>query len=564
MISRILVALVLALAYTSVALAATGQLTAGTTSANQKCLEVVGTAPGNGAQVQLNTCSATSSASQTWQFISGTVAGKTLLRTTNNLCLDVPDGVAANNKDVQVWTCSKGSTNQFFARDGNVIRWNGSNYCLNMPKGVSSGFASGLKIQLYTCNTASNNQRILGPGSATVVTSTTSAAKTTSSSKASMCTRKSTTTSFQPTSTSKTSSKMTASSTSTKTTASSTSTKSTSTSTSTRSSSTSTRSSSTSTRSTTSATSTRSSTTTSRSTTSTASAAPTSSTSTRTTSTSTTSTTSTFVPQTTKATTALTDIFNPAAKRMLAWGFDDRYASGIGSGAKISSYHHWELGVVTQMPAKNAYIPTYWGSTKSDYWQSVTAQFGNSIPAAIAGFNEPDVTSQANMSPAAAAQLYYDAIYVPYGSKGANMISPAVAWDVYTWLPAFMSAYQGMGGRIDAMGYHIYLGLNNNTDAAVAEVKKRVNYLYKLYGKKIVLSEIGLTSAGGGTDEQIADFVQKVGNFLDNSDAILAWALSAVFARGSGWDGYLNGNMSFYWQNKTLTPLANQYMTAVF
>lgn len=250
---------------------------------------------------------------------------------------------------------------------------------------------------------------------------------------------------------------------------------------------------------------------------------------------------------------------------MLAWGFDDRYAAGIGSGVKISSYHHWELGVVTQMPAKNVYIPTYWGATKTSYWQAVTSTWGNdTIPPAIAGFNEPDVTTQANMTPADAAQLYYDAIYVPYGSKGANMISPAVAYDVYRWLPQFMANYTALGGRIDAMGYHIYLGLNNDTDAAVAEVKKRVNYLYKLYGKKIVLSEIGLTSAGGGTDEQIADFINKVGYFLDNSPAILAWALSAVFARGAGWDGYLNSNMSFFWANKTLTPIANQYMTNLY
>lgn len=220
--------------------------------------------------------------------------------------------------------------------------------------------------------------------------------------------------------------------------------------------------------------------------------------------------------------------------------------------------------MVKQMPAKNTYLPTFWGPTKSSYWDTVRAAFGTQMPPVILGFNEPDVTGQANMTPAAAAQLMYDALWVPYGSRGANLVSPAIAWDVNKWLVPFMKAYTNLGGQVDAIGYHIYLDLNNNTDAAVAEVEKRINTLYALFGKKIVLSELGLTQAGGGTDEQINDFVQKVGKFLDNSDAILGWALSAVFARGNGWDSYLNSNVSFYYSNNTLTPLALSYMSEAY
>lgn len=58
----------------------------------------------------------------------------------------------------------------------------------------------------------------------------------------------------------------------------------------------------------------------------------------------------------------------------------------------------------------------------------------------------------------------------------------------------------------------------------------------------------------------MVDFVTKAAAFLDNSPLILAWALSAVFAYGAGWDTYLNSNLAFFNTNGTLRDLAYQFM----
>lgn len=144
------------------------------------------------------------------------------------------------------------------------------------------------------------------------------------------------------------------------------------------------------------------------------------------------------------------------------------------------------------------------------------------------------------------------------------MVSPAIAWNVNGWLKPFLTQCAQLGCGIDAIGMHFYVDINNNTDAAVSYIRTTVESVYARFGLPLVLGEVGLTQKGGGTDEQIADFVQKVGNYLDNSGAVLAWGLSAVFAKGAGWDGYLNSNMAFFWPNNTLTDLATMYMYNTF
>lgn len=216
------------------------------------------------------------------------------------------------------------------------------------------------------------------------------------------------------------------------------------------------------------------------------------------------------------------------------------------------------------MNSKVAYIPTYWGHSKNSSWAAVKAELGNTVPVAVAGFNEPDVASQANMDPATAAYSFYKNIDLAYGRRGANTITPAIAWNIDGWLVPFMNKCKSLGCEIDAIGLHIYLDLNGDVDAAVAEIKSRVNKVYNKTGKPIVLSELGLTSKGGGSSAQIADFVAKASAYLDNSPLVAAWALSAVFAYGAGWDNYLNSNMAFFNSDGSMRDLAYKYMSTSY
>jgi hypothetical protein len=220
---------------------------------------------------------------------------------------------------------------------------------------------------------------------------------------------------------------------------------------------------------------------------------------------------------------------------MLAYGYDSTVAASIGIGPMISSYHHWEDNIITQMPAKDTFIPTYWGITKNASWAAVKATLGTKIPPVVMSFNEPDISTQANMDPAVAAWVFYNEITIPFGKKGSNVVSPAIVWNLNGWLVPFMNRCNQLGCNIDAVGQHIYVGINGDVNAAIASAKKQITAVYAAFGKPIIISEIGLTAAGGGTSAQILAFVQGIGSWLDDTDYVLAWALSAVFSKGNGW-----------------------------
>ena len=102
--------------------------------------------------------------------------------------------------------------------------------------------------------------------------------------------------------------------------------------------------------------------------------------------------------------------------------------------------------------------------------------------------NEPNLTSQANMTPQQAAQLWpqYEAIS---RQTGVKIVGPAITWGTMTgyqdpvaWLDAFYAAYQaannGNNPQIDYLAFHWYdYGLGSQLDRLVK------------YGKSIWVTE---------------------------------------------------------------------------
>src|SRR5579864_3196271 len=137
----------------------------------------------------------------------------------------------------------------------------------------------------------------------------------------------------------------------------------------------------------------------------------------------------------------------------------------------VSWWYNWS-------PAPNASAPTDY-STR--YGMDVYPMIwnGNFDSAKVVAFfkanpnikymlvlNEPNLTSQANMTPQQAAQLWpqYEAISAQTGVK---IVGPAITWgtmpgyqDPITWLDAFYAAYQSANGgrnpQIDYLAFHWY------------------------------------------------------------------------------------------------------------
>jgi len=168
-----------------------------------------------------------------------------------------------------------------------------------------------------------------------------------------------------------------------------------------------------------------------------------------------------------------------SAKRGVAYDLaDPNDMAALAPG--VTWWYNWS-------PNPNAAVP-------SDYATKYNMEFvpmlwnGNFNAAAVVAFyqanpnvkymlvlNEPNITTQANMTPQAAALLWpqYEAISAQTGVK---IVGPAMTWGTMTgyqdpvaWLDAFYAAYQtannGRSPQIDYLAFHWYdYGLSDQLD----------------------------------------------------------------------------------------------------
>jgi hypothetical protein len=148
--------------------------------------------------------------------------------------------------------------------------------------------------------------------------------------------------------------------------------------------------------------------------------------------------------------------------------------------AGVSWWYNWSLTPSTSLPADAAarygmdFYPMLWNGNFN----------GTNVEAFLIAhpeihyllvLNEPNLTSQSNLTPQAAAQLWprYEAVSAHTGVK---IVGPAITWgtmagyqDPVAWLDAFYAAYRSANGnrspQIDYLAFHWYdYGLGGQLD----------------------------------------------------------------------------------------------------
>jgi hypothetical protein len=164
---------------------------------------------------------------------------------------------------------------------------------------------------------------------------------------------------------------------------------------------------------------------------------------------------------------------------------------------------------------------------------SVTAQALSQAKAAgpyLLGFNEPDLSSQSNMTVDSALSLWPQ-----LESTGSTLGSPAVASGGATaggWLDRFMSGAAAKGYRVDFITLHWY-GSDFTTMNAVNQLQTYIQAVYDRYHKPIWLTEFALIKfAGGGsvypTQDQQAAFVSASAQMLAGLSFVQRYAWFAL------------------------------------
>ena len=220
---------------------------------------------------------------------------------------------------------------------------------------------------------------------------------------------------------------------------------------------------------------------------------------------------------------------NPPAtssrKGVSAWSFHGVDTALKQSGA--SWYYTWSSGHNgIDTPSGAEFVPMIWGP------HSVTANTLNQAKAnghSLLGFNEPDMSSQSNMSVDDALRLWPQ-----LQATGMTLGSPAVAWggaDAGGWLDRFMSGAKTKGYRVDFITLHWY-GADFRTANAVSQLKSYIQAVYQRYHKPIWLTEFALIDFSGGTQvasqAQQAAFVTASTRMLDGLSYLKRYAWFAL------------------------------------
>jgi hypothetical protein len=154
-----------------------------------------------------------------------------------------------------------------------------------------------------------------------------------------------------------------------------------------------------------------------------------------------------------------------------------------------SWYYNWGPspdGMTTT--ARMSFVPMIWGA--SDVTPSTLDQV-KSEGHILLGFNEPDISTQANMSVQQALDLWPHLM-----ATGMELGSPAVSADAATpggWLDQFMSGAEARGYRVNFITVHWY-GTDFRTGPAVEQLHSYLQAVYNRYHRPIWLTEFALAN----------------------------------------------------------------------
>lgn len=211
-------------------------------------------------------------------------------------------------------------------------------------------------------------------------------------------------------------------------------------------------------------------------------------------------------------------------KGVSVWDF-----AGLGpalTDVRASWYYNWSAGPSGNAGRSARFVPMMWGAKSVNQAELARAKAAGSV---LLGFNEPDFSSQANMTVEQALDLWPQ-----LQATGLRLGSPAVAVNAAKaggWLDRFLTGARARGYRVDFVALHWYG--SDFSDAAVGHLRGYLQAVYDRYHLPIWLTEYALIKFGPGgstypTDVQQAAFVTKSTAMMENLAYVERYAWFAL------------------------------------
>jgi RNA polymerase sigma factor (sigma-70 family) len=243
-----------------------------------------------------------------------------------------------------------------------------------------------------------------------------------------------------------------------------------------------------------------------------------------------------------------------AKKGVAAWAFSGAGQALAQSGA--SWYYTWSAtpagGIIS--PRGVRFVPLIWGAANVN--ASTLSQVRGEGPDLL-GFNEPDMSGQANMTTAQALSLWPQLM-----ATGLKLGSPAVATGGATpggWLDQFMSGAAARGYRVNFITLHWY-GADFATGPAVSQLESYLQAVHARYHKPIWLTEFALANFGGSPQtpsrSQQAAFLTAATAMLQRLSYVQRYAWFGLEATPT------DGSMGLFGSGPSATAVARAFEAA--
>ncbi|KAJ5779289.1 Glycoside hydrolase superfamily [Penicillium paradoxum] len=212
-----------------------------------------------------------------------------------------------------------------------------------------------------------------------------------------------------------------------------------------------------------------------------------------------------------------------SSKRGAAYNDISTVSALAGSGA-VSWAYNWAGSLSGLLPSNVEYVPMLWGSKDFGGWVTTLETALSSGSSYILGFNEPDMPSQASMSPSDAAN-YYKRYITPFSGK-AKLISPAVTSSTETglglsWFESFIGMCSSCG--ISGLAVHWY---GESADQFKSFVTKAIDTANKHGLSEVWITEFALNADVNGSSNMAitTSFLNEVIPWLDNQPGVTRYS----------------------------------------
>ena len=200
--------------------------------------------------------------------------------------------------------------------------------------------------------------------------------------------------------------------------------------------------------------------------------------------------------------------------------YNDASLTDAFSSAGISWAYNWGSSAGGTILSGAEYVPMLWGSGQTSGWSSAAQAAISSGSTHVLSFNEPDLSTQSNLSPQVAAQLHI----ANMGGISAQVGSPAITNGNsqnppmgIPWLQQFFTACAGQC-KVDFVAFHYYADTdlptfqNHVTDVISAAAAQGISQVW--------LTEFGAT----GSDSDVAAFITAADAWLETQPAVARYA----------------------------------------